>query len=314
MNNINQTSQMGCVDGAAIVHVNRARKGFQCTVAELFRKFHGEQDRGHGWDLSIPTHIRSLCGDTLRLNRVIKVQSKGRKPVVKLVLRSGKSVRLTPDHKVCTGYSSFCRADELKRGDTVLTNGTWIDDDGYVRVGGLKGKHPRYTTGGVYEHILVAERMLRCPLADGERVHHKNGIRHDNRPENLEVLTHAEHARLHGKEGGFAHLHGGRGRVCFVPTFDTVISVKQDGQAEVYDVVCAGPHRNFVANGVIVHNCTIILPAETGIEKSRFPHWRRIGPTSFVPSTGRLPPKWGVQLPADDPMVRSSSTFYDCAV
>jgi len=97
MNNVNQTSQMGCVDGAAIVHVNRARRGFQCTVAKLFRKIHGGQDRGHGWDLSIPTYIRALCGDTLRLNRVIKVQSKGCKPVVKLTLRSGKSVRLTPE-------------------------------------------------------------------------------------------------------------------------------------------------------------------------------------------------------------------------
>jgi len=94
---ITRTSQMGCVDGAAIVHVNRAGKGFQCTVAELFRKFHGGQDRGRAWDLSIPTYIRALCGDTLRLNRVIKVQSKGCKPVVKLTLRSGKSVRLTPE-------------------------------------------------------------------------------------------------------------------------------------------------------------------------------------------------------------------------
>ena len=83
MNNIEETtrtSQMGCVDGAAIVPVNRAGKGFKITVAELFRKFHGEQDRGHGWDLSIPTYIRSLCGDTLRLNRVVKSSQKAVSP------------------------------------------------------------------------------------------------------------------------------------------------------------------------------------------------------------------------------------------
>jgi len=46
-----------------------------------------------------------------------------------------------------------------------------------------------------------------------------------------------------------------------------VISVKQDGQAKVYDVVCAGPHRNFVANGVIVHNCGQSLATQDVIEK-----------------------------------------------
>jgi HNH endonuclease len=46
------------------------------------------------------------------------------------------------------------------------------------------GKHPY-----VFEHILVAEDVLGRYLVKGGTVHHRNGMRDDNRPENLELWT-----------------------------------------------------------------------------------------------------------------------------
>lgn len=74
--------------------------------------------------------------------------------------------------------------DRTRRGlpvDAPRRGGGYLDGRGYRIVGRRK------KAGPIFEHRVVMEAMLGRPLEPHETVHHKNGVRHDNRPENLEL-------------------------------------------------------------------------------------------------------------------------------
>ena len=69
---------------------------------------------------------------------------------------------------------------KARGGTTLKREKRYVDDNGYVQIY-VEGR------GRIAEHKLVMETLLGRNLQPGENVHHINGIRHDNRPENLEL-------------------------------------------------------------------------------------------------------------------------------
>lgn len=66
---------------------------------------------------------------------------------------------------------------------------------GYIMV--YKPKHPKAMKDGyVYQHILVLEQKLGRPLLPNEDTHHVNGIKTDNRSENLVNMIHGKHTTI----------------------------------------------------------------------------------------------------------------------
>jgi len=101
-----------------------------------------------------------------------------------------RKLKVAKQCRTCTGqWRSISQAGE---GNPNWKGGRCLAKDGYVRIRTSRpGKHPYQL-----EHILVWE-AANGPAPKGWHIHHLNGIRHDNRLENLLGISKSDHHKNH---------------------------------------------------------------------------------------------------------------------
>jgi hypothetical protein len=86
--------------------------------------------------------------------------------------------------------SKLCKNCGQRVSGYLSRNGKRLNQKGYIAIGVLPTDffYPMACRGYILEHRLVMARHLNRCLLPWEVVHHKNGVRNDNRFENLELL------------------------------------------------------------------------------------------------------------------------------
>ena len=220
------------------------------TIEELHRMWTGKvkyQGGKKGKRNVSGGHVKVFNTDTQRFesSHIVDVIYQGVKPVFLLTTESGQSVRITGNHKVMT-QRGWVAVEELAPGvDYMVTeelSGVLINPG---------NKRRDYDVADVIarrEHVKT--ECVRCGDTENLECDHiipvNAGGTHDE--ENLQTLCSKCHREKSAKEKSPYRPNA------FQPRWTQIVSIEPAGSEDVYDITVEGWH-NFLANGLVVHNC-----------------------------------------------------------
>jgi len=123
--------------------------------------------------------------------------------LVAVTLDNGETIRCTPDHEFMLRDGSYCEAQQLEEGQSLMPLYRKLSDtadenitiDGYEMV-----KQPAMNGFWEFTHLLADKLNLesgRYSEDSGQHKHHIDFHKRNNRPDNIQRLGKEEHLKLH---------------------------------------------------------------------------------------------------------------------
>ena len=287
----------GCLTGDSVISFNRGGKGFKKRLDEAFLSFNKKKNP---WDKRIKTYVRSYNGKSIQLHEIEDIVYSGVKEVFLLKLNNNRTIKATSNHKIMT-KRGWVKLSDLSKSDEVMCD----SDKASKRVFSYKKHydsfwsvkyHPyarllmtknqsngkRYPSYRVESHRIIYEAKLnKIDVTEFRKIlnfdpirskkfkfinpkiydiHHIDMNHKNNSPKNLIHLKKRRHQLIHSKLSKFNFNQG-------IPIYSKVESITTLGKDLVFDIVCKDPYRNFVANGIVVHNSGKTMTAIALIQK-----------------------------------------------
>lgn len=155
------------------------------------------------WTVAFDEETQSVVpAKVLRVKRT-KLKTKR---LLRITLDDGSILECTEDHRWMTRDGKFIHAEDLKPGSSMMP---YYEEEIRVHKDTYKCFYDpitnkqikRYAMVAAYCHptaILAAKRRCKKDGSKFSVIHHKNHVKHDDSPNNLEPLTNNEHRKLHG--------------------------------------------------------------------------------------------------------------------
>jgi len=175
------TGAIGCLAGDVKVSLLDGR---ELTIPQIMKE--RKQGKRH-W-----TYSYDIKREKLVPGKVIDALLSGTKVenIVEVEIDKGEKIKCTHNHPFLLSSGKYKNAEDLQPGDSLMPLYRYTATKGYELIGAYKGQW-RSTFHLVSEEINGPTPKYHC-------IHHKDCIKENNSPENLEVMTCKAHWYLHG--------------------------------------------------------------------------------------------------------------------